>query len=914
MPRRLHRLALAPLLCHAGLAEAVVIFVPGDHATIQAAIDAANPGDVVEVGNGVFTGPDNTNLHFDGKDITVRSANGLFNTQIDCQGTGRGFHLSGGETAAATIQGLVIRGGDPAGDGGGILLDGASPTIISCYVFDNDAENGGGIAVTNGSSPALQSSTVTSNQSTSSGGGVYVDGSSVIEITSCSIRSNFANGGGGLRIDSASGTSIENTSVTNNTSFTDGGGVELHGGASFQNTTLLENNAGGDGGGVCGVDVTSLSVTDCHVQGNNAGGDGGGILFKSDTPREAAWRRGTTDISGTVIAGNHAALSGGGVSVAALASVLTVTRTTVADNRADVTGGGLFVGSGSAVDVTRTILWGNCAPSGPAGFVEGTGTTDFACANVATANVEGGGNVTFDANTFAADPLFCLPSCCDEAPIYDIDNFFHATYTVAPGSPVLPPGTPCGQSVGAEGAACPEPFDVSGITVMSNVPPRDLTCGLHINDIWGYVSPSGREYAILGLGNGTAFVDVTDPVNPAVVDIVDDARSLWSDAAVYQEYAYNVNENGITGDGVQIIDLSDIDSGVVSLVGNWTGSGFTDAHNIAINEESGFAYLCIPNVTGRGILILDLANPTAPVMAGSWDAGTGRGVHDAQIVNWTGGPFDGREIAFCAVEGDGLVILDVTNKASIVPIGSAVYPNLTYCHQLWLSEDRTRLYVNDELDELQDPDVTVTTTYVFDITDLTNPFLDTTFSSGSTAIDHNMMVRGDYLYEANYTSGLRVFDLAQDPIAEIAYFDSHPEDDLPEFDGAWGVYALLPSGRIIVSDMTRGLYVLGPPEVIDTPTAAAPRVLTFAQNHPNPFNPATTYRFQLPEAGPVRLDVFDSAGRLVRTLVDDVRDAGPHAVTWDGRDAQGVPLASGVYLSRLVANGERLEQKSILLK
>lgn len=81
--------------------------------------------------------------------------------------------------------------------------------------------------------------------------------------------------------------------------------------------------------------------------------------------------------------------------------------------------------------------------------------------------------------------------------------------------------------------------------------------------------------------------------------------------------------------------------------------------------------------------------------------------------------------------------------------------------------------------------------------------------------------------------------------------------------------------------------------------AWTPTRLHLAQNQPNPFNPQTTLRFTLPRAAPVRLAIHDSRGRRVTLLVDEVRTAGEHIVTWDGLDAQGRAVASGSYLAVL---------------
>lgn len=101
----------------------------------------------------------------------------------------------------------------------------------------------------------------------------------------------------------------------------------------------------------------------------------------------------------------------------------------------------------------------------------------------------------------------------------------------------------------------------------------------------------------------------------------------------------------------------------------------------------------------------------------------------------------------------------------------------------------------------------------------------------------------------------------------------------------------------------------------DQVTTLAPRL---AQNYPNPFNPVTTIAYQIPSKQALTLQVYNTAGQLVRTLLDDVQDAGAHQVVWDGRNDRGEPVSSGVYFYRLQAGamGERFtaQKKMILLK
>lgn len=351
-------------------------------------------------------------------------------------------------------------------------------------------------------------------------------------------------------------------------------------------------------------------------------------------------------------------------------------------------------------------------------------------------------------------------------------------------------------------------FDAVDVTLLSHVPVSEFPSkSSGANDIWGYVSPAGREYAIIGLFAGTGFVDVTDPANPVIVADISDDTSLWSDIAVYEQYAYNVNERG---GGMQIIDLTRIDDGVVTLVGALTQAGLRTAHNVFANPDSGFLYLCGANSPDRGLVAVDVRVPDDPFMVGIWDE---EYAHDVYVVSYDDCPYVDRtgecEIAFVFAGGAGLKIVDVTMKTNMTTIATVIYPNLAFCHQGWLSEDRRHLFFDDEADENRF-DLT-TTTHVVNVEDVGNPQYIGTFTNGRASIDHNLMVRGQYVFEANYTSGLRIYDVGDvNNIQEVAFFDTHPEGNARTFDGAWGVFTGFPSGLVVVSDLRRGLFVLAP--------------------------------------------------------------------------------------------------------
>jgi len=374
-------------------------------------------------------------------------------------------------------------------------------------------------------------------------------------------------------------------------------------------------------------------------------------------------------------------------------------------------------------------------------------------------------------------------------------------------------GDPEPQPLGVE-------FPSDNVQLLSWLPLSEFGSPSAGNDCWGYTSPSGREYAIFGHFDGTAFVEVTEPTNAQIVANLSGPGSLWRDIKVYQDFAYAVSEGG---NGIQVFDLSNIDNGQVSFV-RQVGSGST--HNVAIDTRSGFLYR-----TGggdNGLRIYNLAaNPANPPFVTSW---SDRYVHDAEVVTFVSGPHAGRQIAFCASgfngghTDTGITVLDVTVKSQITVLSQVSYSGREYSHQLWVDEEQLYLYQGDELDE--GVTVPTTTTRIFDISNLSNVTFAGSFTNGSSAIDHNMYIVGDTLYQANYRSGLRVWDITNrtSPV-EIAHFDTYPDNDSPSFNGLWSCYPFFASGTVIGSDLERGLFVwrVGEPAIeLRLPNGAPP--------------------------------------------------------------------------------------------
>ena len=331
-------------------------------------------------------------------------------------------------------------------------------------------------------------------------------------------------------------------------------------------------------------------------------------------------------------------------------------------------------------------------------------------------------------------------------------------------------------------------------------------------DSWGWKdSQTGRYYALVARSNGTSFIDVTDPEEPIYLGNLPSAisQSPWRDVKVYADHAFVVADD-IPGHGMQVFDLTRLrglsTARQFSADARYTGIG--GAHNVAINEDSGYAYIVGAEECDGGLHMVDIRNPKAPVFAGCF-SGDGY-THDVQCVTYSGPDMDhqGAEVCFASNE-DSLTIVDVSNKNAPVMLGKADYPFMGYSHQGWLDQKQGIFFMGDELDEINFG--MNTRTLIFDVQDLDNPAYATAHKHATSVIDHNLYVSGNYIFQANYQAGMRILRIDHGQsvsLTEVAYFDTNPEDDSREFSGAWNVYPFFDNGTILVSDINNGLFIL----------------------------------------------------------------------------------------------------------
>ena len=361
--------------------------------------------------------------------------------------------------------------------------------------------------------------------------------------------------------------------------------------------------------------------------------------------------------------------------------------------------------------------------------------------------------------------------------------------------------------------------------------------------IWGYTdTQTGNEYALMGMNNSLAIVLLDGPGGHAQLIgrlPTHTGNSIWRDVRTYRDYAFITSDsNG--AHGMQVLDLRQlrsISNPPIEFTETAHYDGVRNTHTIAINEESGFAYLAGTNTCGGGLHIVDIRNPTAPVFAGcfSQDGYT----HETQCWNYRGPDTEhiGKELCLAA-NVDALVVVDATNKAAPSLLSSITYAGVGYVHQAWFTPDFRYVLLNDETDEQNSGNNGKT--YIFDYSNVDAPVLKGAFVHPRRAIDHNLYIKNNFVYESNYTSGLRILsltNLAAAQMTEVGFFDLYPNDDDASFNGNWGNYPFFASGRVIMSGIAEGLFVVRP-NICAPP--AAPSALSLTALGANQVNVAWT--------------------------------------------------------------------------
>ncbi|WP_367391220.1 LVIVD repeat-containing protein [Lewinella sp. LCG006] len=339
--------------------------------------------------------------------------------------------------------------------------------------------------------------------------------------------------------------------------------------------------------------------------------------------------------------------------------------------------------------------------------------------------------------------------------------------------------------------------------------------GVVYNDIWGY-AVGGREFAIVGSIGKVHFFEVTDPSNIVeVAAIASGGNSRWRDMKTYGTNAYSVADEPTSSEGLLVFDLANITgtgSNRVTLVEQQTNV-FTRAHNVFVDEGHGILYVTGVNL-GHNLLVYDLnTNPASPSLIASLNFAAGY-IHDVYVEN---------NIAYCSHLGNGLHVYDmspVTNPPQGQGPGTPVeigvltdYPFTVFNHSSWVSSN-TLVYADEKhgsplgIADISDlEDIQVLGSFYSNLLNVANPYSTTTPRG---PIPHNPFIVGNLCIASYYHDGVSVFDIS-DPanVVQVGYYDTDlVSTNYNGYNGCWGVYPFLPSGRIIASDVLNGLFVL----------------------------------------------------------------------------------------------------------
>jgi len=394
-------------------------------------------------------------------------------------------------------------------------------------------------------------------------------------------------------------------------------------------------------------------------------------------------------------------------------------------------------------------------------------------------------------------------------------------------------------------------------------------------DVWGYAAPNGREYALGALQNqGLVVVDVT-AVPPVEVGFVplSAGTSDSKEVETYGQYAYVVNERG----PMQIVSLADPTRPVVvGQLNTQPGVSGSGSHTHAIVGDRLYVH------GGRapgGIRVYSLANPVAPAFLGAYQPFY---VHDIGV--------HGTTLYAAAIYGEGIDIVDASNPAQMTRRALFNYPG-SGAHNVCLTTDGRYAFVGDEIG------TSGKWTRIFDVQNPDNVEMVGEIIVDGSAVVHNCYVRGNLLFLAHYTEGMRVFDITtpRSPV-EVAFYDTYAGAS-GGTQGVWAVYPYLPSGKVLVSDRTGGISVVR----LTSPVAGepAPAALGALTVGPNPVRGRGQIRYALAAAAGVRVTLSDALGREVAVLAVGRQPAGPHALPLS---AHG--LAPGLYVVRLAVDGQ----------
>ena len=329
------------------------------------------------------------------------------------------------------------------------------------------------------------------------------------------------------------------------------------------------------------------------------------------------------------------------------------------------------------------------------------------------------------------------------------------------------------------------------------------TSQVRYSGCWAF-EKDGREYGIIGSTEGAHFFELTDVDTFKFIDFVPgkyiSSQAINREYKHFKNYVYAVCDNGPSS--LQIIDVSYLPDSV-HLVADYRNNLFGKTHNLFIDSLNELMYLCKVTPVQNNIetsmvplCVFSLSNPINPTLL--WQSPEEiQDVHDIYVR-------DNLAILNCGY--DGMRVYDFSNPSNPTYLNNLqVYQQQGYNHQGWLCPDGETYVFADESPGTLVKKAKLNSDYSFSI--------ESFFGRINSPYDktaHNIHCTDDFAFIAYYNEGLRIYDLRINPPREVAAFDTYIDNELTNnfsMWGAWGIHALLPSGRILVSDRISGFYM-----------------------------------------------------------------------------------------------------------
>jgi len=765
--------------------------VPGEFATIQAAIDSAAIGDTVLVAQGTYATSTNGEVFPISMEsgVFLLSAEGRDSTIVDAEDAAGVFAFTDVDTTAR-MEGFTITGG--YGRGGGALCSNSSPRITACAFLSNFSEmSAGALYCGDGSSPTVELCEFQGNGAFGAGGAVCCDALSTPSFETCQFCGNYGDDGGGA-VYCHGGTSFHACTFTGNGALgSSGGALSCQGPVVVSECVMTANSALGDGGAAsC---VGSVEFYDCTIEGNDAMAAGGGIHCSSGSPT----------IDGCTFLGNAATI---GAALDCQDADAQISDCLFAAHTAHM--GVVSCAGVPAPSFATTTLSGNTVPGTDNGVLWCFNASPT-LSNVIIAFNEQGKAVHREEGT-AAPAL----ACCD-------------LYGNGGGDWV---GCVAGQdSVNGNISEDPLFCDAAGAHFRLQL---DSPCAAVNNQECGRIGA-------LGIG-----CPATAPRMRSMADVPEDQglqlRLNW----------------------LRSIHDSPGDSARVVSYGIYRRQDARLGGRVRLSDQ-GFALSERPEVLPAG-------------------AGTSR----TRLEGW-----------------DYVMTVPARCDSTYQCVSPTLCDSTAaggICWSVFLVSAMT-----------EDPAV------YFDSPPDSGYSVDNLAPAvpGGLAVNYTIVSGNELSWEASEDEDFQHFRIYRDDTEE---FEPSPENLIHmTIDVAW----LDPDGtplhhyRVTALDHAGNESDPASPETVTGVQDAVPGEYAASHNFPNPFNPTTRIVYQVPApGGAVTLRIYDTTGRIVRTLVDQWTVPGRYTAEWDGTDESGNEIGSGVYFYRLEADGVREQRSMVLLK